>query len=137
VPKLVKFASSHLGRLAIRPDVPVAHASLHEAASELSKRISRFGWTVEKTIARYKEALLEAGYAHERLADAAIALHTASCTISRLDHDLRANPRDLAQIEAGRLYLLMANRRFDQAVLDLSHNDDPAVTKVADLALGR
>jgi alkylation response protein AidB-like acyl-CoA dehydrogenase len=137
VPKLVKFASSHLGRLAVRPDVPVAHASLHEAASELSKRVSRFGWTVEKTIARYKEGLLEAGYVHERLADAAIALHTSACTISRLDHDLRSKSGDLAQIEAGRLYLAMANRRFDQAIHDLTHNDDPAVTKVADLALGR
>ena len=56
---------------------------------------------------------------------------TASCTLARLDHDLAAQTASALDQSAGELYLRMANRRFDQALLDLDHNDDRETTETA------
>ena len=40
-------------------------------------------------------------------------------------------PAPTAERAAGQLYLRMANRRFDQALHDLDHNDDPATSRTA------
>ena len=84
---------------------------------------------------KHREAVLDRQYVQERISDAAIALFTASCTLARLDHDLSARSGTEAERTAGRLYLKMANRAFDRALYDLSHNDDIDTTTVADAAL--
>ncbi|MEO6808762.1 MAG: acyl-CoA dehydrogenase, partial [Isosphaeraceae bacterium] len=89
----------------------------------------------ERALMRYKEAILEAEYAQDRISDAAIALYTASCTLARLDRDLTTGSATELDRTSGELYLRMANRRFDQALRDLDDNDDPQTTRAADAAL--
>jgi alkylation response protein AidB-like acyl-CoA dehydrogenase len=135
VPALWRFGRDHAAKLVKSVEVPVVSESLRPAAHELGKRVGRFGWAVERTLVRYKEAILEAEYVQDRISDAAIALYTASCTLARLDRDLATGSATELDRASGELYLRMANRRFDQALRDLDDNDDPQTTRAADAAL--
>jgi alkylation response protein AidB-like acyl-CoA dehydrogenase len=135
VPTAWRFGKERFLRLARPPHVPVASAALRPAADALARRLARFAWAVERVLVKHREAVLDRQYVQERIADAAIALMTASCTLARLDHELTAGSGTPAGRAAGQLYLRMANRRFDQALHDLDHNDDAATTTAADAAL--
>lgn len=135
VPTLWRFGRDHAAKLVKGVEVPVVSESLRPAAHELGKRVGRFGRAVERALMRYKEAILDAQYAQDRISDAAIALYTASCTLARLDRELATRSATELDRASGELYLLMANRRFDQALRDLDDNDDPQTTRAADAAL--
>ena len=136
LPTLGRFLGAHAARLVRRVEVPVTVEALRPAARALGRRVARFGWAVERMLVRHKEAVIEAQYVHERIADAAIALYSAGCTLARLDRELAAGTATAADRAAGDLYLRMAGRTFDRALHDLDHNDDPQTTRTADLALG-
>ncbi len=87
------------------------------------------------TLAKHREAILDRQYVQERIADAAIALMTASCTLARLDLEISTDSGTAAGRAAGALYLHMANRTFDRALHDLDHNDDAATTATAEAVL--
>ncbi len=135
VPTLWRFGRDRLLRLARVPRVPVVAPMLRPAAERVVRRVSRFAWAVERVLVQHREAVLERQYVQERIADAAIALMTSSCTLARLDHALAHDPATAPERHAAELYLSMANRRFDQALHDLNHNDDRQTTATADSAL--
>jgi alkylation response protein AidB-like acyl-CoA dehydrogenase len=135
IPTFLKFTGSHISRWLGRPAVDVSTESLKPFANELAKRVRRFGWAVESQLIRHREEIIERQYIHERFADAAIALFTASCTLARLDRELTTNAATELNRAAGELYLRMANRKFDQALQELNDNDDSATTATADAAL--
>lgn len=132
VPTLWRFGREHVGRMARTPSIPIASTMLRPAADALARRVSRFSWAVERVLVKYREAVLERQYVQERIADAAIALVTSSCTLARLDREVASGKSSQADREAGLLYLRMANRRFDQALRDLDHNDDELTSATAD-----
>jgi acyl-CoA dehydrogenase family protein 9 len=135
VPTLWNFGKERLVRLAKPPAVPVSSAALRPDADALARRLSRFAWAVEQVLFKHREAVLDRQYVQERVADAAIALTTASCTLARLDRETAEKSGTEAGRAAGRLYLKMANRKFDQALHELRHNDDPATTAAAEAVL--
>jgi alkylation response protein AidB-like acyl-CoA dehydrogenase len=135
VPTLWRFGRERFRRLALPARVTVSSAELRPAADLLARRVSRFPWAIERTLVKHREAVLDRQYIQERIADAAIALFTASCTLARLDRELTSRAGNEAQRAAGRLYLKMANRTFDRALRALDHNDDDATTRAADAAL--
>ena len=130
-PTLWKFSGKRLGRMIRTVTIPVQSTSLEPYADELARRITRFAWKIERTLIRHREAVLEMQYIQERIADAAIALTTASCTLARLDRQLAAKAGTAAERSAAMLYLRMANRSLDRALHDLAHNDDAATTETA------
>jgi alkylation response protein AidB-like acyl-CoA dehydrogenase len=135
VPALWRFGSDRFMRLARPPVVPVSNAALRGPADLLARRVARFGWAVERVLVKHREAILERQYVQERIADAVIALVTSACTLARLDRQISLGQAGTADRSAAELYLRMANRRFDQALRDLEHNDDPQTTAAADAAL--
>jgi acyl-CoA dehydrogenase family member 9 len=135
VPTLWRFGRDRLVRLARPPVIPIASATLRPAADSLARRVARFGWAVERALVKHREAILERQYVQERIAEAAIALVTASCTLARLDRALAGRTSTELERASGPLYLRMANRRFDQALHELDHNDDPQTTAAAEAAL--
>ena len=135
VPTLWRFGRDRLIRLASPPSVPVASPSLRPAADALARRVARFAWGVERAVVKHREAILERQYVQERISDAAIALVTAACTLARLDRALAGKTATELERASGQLYLRMANRKFDQALHDLDHNDDPQTTAAAEAAL--
>jgi hypothetical protein len=135
VPTLWQFGRAQF-LLAVRtPVIPVASATLRPAAHRLARRVVRFARAVEGALIKHREAILEMQYVQERIADAAIALVTASCTLARLDRALAVGTSTELERASGQLYLRMANRRFDQALHELARNDDPQTTAAAEAAL--
>ena len=134
-PTVWRMTREHVGRWVRWPQVPVITPDLKHAATALSLRVSRFADAVEWALIRHREAILEQQYVQERIADAAIALVTASCTLARLDHSLVARTATDAERTAATLYLQMANRQFDRALRELRHNNDAQTTATADAAI--
>jgi acyl-CoA dehydrogenase family protein 9 len=135
LPALWRFGREHATRWFRGTRVPTQHNSLRELSLHLARRVERFGRAVERMIVRHREAIIEAQYVHERIADAAILLYAASSTLARLDRDLVAGQATESDRLAGDLFLRTAYRRFDQALHDLDHNDDRRTTAAADAAL--
>ena len=81
-------AANTSGGWCARPSVPVATPMLRPMADSLARRVARFGRTVERLLIAHREAVLDRQYIQERIADAAIALVTSACTLSRWDHSL-------------------------------------------------
>jgi acyl-CoA dehydrogenase family protein 9 len=134
-PTLWRFSRDRLVRMSHLPQIPAKSSVLRPSAEALSRRVSRFASAVERVLIRHREAILERQYVQERIADAAIALVTAACTLARLDRALESHTATELDRTAGLLYLRMATRRFDQAIHDLDHNDDPQTTDAAEAAL--
>jgi acyl-CoA dehydrogenase family protein 9 len=137
LPTLWKFGGAHLGQLVRSPVVPVASPMLRPIADSLARRVSRFGRTVERLLITHREAFLDRQYDQERIADAAIALVTSACTLSRWDHSLVQGSATSPDETAAELYMRMAFRRFDDSLRSLSHNDDRLTTDTALAALRR
>jgi acyl-CoA dehydrogenase family protein 9 len=129
------FSRDHVGRLVRTPVVPVVNAMLRPMAESLGRRVGRFGRTVERVLVAHREAVLDREYVQERIADAAIALVTAACTLSRWDLSITQGRSTPAEQTAAELYLRMAQRRFDRSLQALSQNDDRLTTAAADAAL--
>jgi hypothetical protein len=115
--------------------VPVTTPMLRPMADGLARRVARFGRAVEVILMAKREAVLDRQYIQERIADAAIALVTAACTLSRLDWSLARNRTTPADQSAAELYLRMATRRFDQSLVALRSHDDHLTTRTANAAL--
>jgi alkylation response protein AidB-like acyl-CoA dehydrogenase len=134
-PTLWRFSSDRFVRLARPPRVPVMTPALRSYADALAQRVARFGWAIERTLIKHREGVLERQYIQERIADAAIALMTASCTLARLDRASSGQTGTELERSAGRLYLRIANRQFDRALRELHSNDDESTTEVATAVL--
>jgi hypothetical protein len=117
------------------PTVPVATPMLRPIAEGLARRVARFGRTVEGIIMAKRESVLDRQYIQERIADAAIGLYTAACTLSRLDWSRSRNRATPADQFAAELYMRMASRRFDQSLAALRSHDDQLTTRTAHAAL--
>ncbi|MBX7103149.1 MAG: acyl-CoA dehydrogenase family protein [Gemmataceae bacterium] len=122
-------------------DVPVQSKDLKPAATALGKRIKQLGlalpWVFLK--AGTEERFIQAQLVHERLADIALDLYAASCTLSRLDSLMthgNGDPRQTqAEISAGRYFLKIADRRIGANFAALKDNDDQFNLAAADAAL--
>ncbi|MDR3633982.1 MAG: acyl-CoA dehydrogenase family protein [Isosphaeraceae bacterium] len=135
VPTLGRFLGERLALRTHVPTVPVLTPLLRPVADRLARRVTRFARAIEHVLMKYREDVLERQYVQERVADAAIALMTASCVLARLDQELATNTATDLDRQAAELYLSMANRRFDQALYELDHNDDAQTTTTANAAL--
>ena len=135
LPTFWTFTRDHLGQMVRTPTVPVTTTMLRPMAEALARRVARFGRTVERLLIAHREAFLEKQYLQERVADAAIALVTSACTLSRWDRSEALNRATPAERSAAELYLRIANRRFDESLRALSQNDDRLTTEAAHDAL--
>jgi alkylation response protein AidB-like acyl-CoA dehydrogenase len=138
---LLSFGVKHLKDRLTSAEVPVKSYSLHPAAKILGKRIREFHIAVLDQMRKHQEALLFKQYAQERIADAASELYASSCVLARLEHLLtvgNGHTAELArEIQAGRYYLKLSDRRIRQNLAALSDNDDADTTTTADMILGR
>jgi alkylation response protein AidB-like acyl-CoA dehydrogenase len=138
---LLGFGARHLRDRFTTPDVPVKSNTLRAAANQLGKRVREFHLAVLDQMRKHKEELLFRQYIQERIADAACELYASSCAISRLDSLCtmgNGKPNDVERdIQVGRYYLMLADRRIKQSLAALGDNDDIDTTKTADAVLGK
>jgi acyl-CoA dehydrogenase family member 9 len=135
LPALWGFTRDRFGRIVKVPAVPVASPMLRPIAEALGRRVARFGRTVERVLISRRESVLNRQYIQERIADAAIALFTSACALSRWDHSLVQGGAAAADQSAAELYLRMAARRFDESLHALDNNDDRLTTTTAHAVL--
>jgi acyl-CoA dehydrogenase family protein 9 len=152
---LLRFGSKQMTRRFSTPEVPVNHESLRPLARDLAYRVRDFGIAVQDVLRDFRsralaqknghqteelaimEVVLRSQYMQERIADAACDLYASSCTLSRLDHLLNVAGTPESELQAGRYFLALANRRIRQSLAALWDNDDSATSRTADLWLGR
>jgi alkylation response protein AidB-like acyl-CoA dehydrogenase len=156
---LWRFGREQISARLTRPEVPVQHPGLKKEAQTLAKRVRDFGLAVQSALAHLRKLALQnrandkdvseenligaevikRQYLQERIADAACELYASSCTLSRLDAMLSQTPQNgvetQSEIQAGRYFLTLANRRIQQNLAALWDNDDAETTKTADSVL--
>jgi acyl-CoA dehydrogenase family protein 9 len=149
------FSRSQLGARFTTPTVPVQSPALTGAAASLSGLVRDFGVVIPKVLAHIRtkalargayadeeiailETLLKSQYIHERLANAACDLYASACSLARLDSMLVGGNGTAAasrDVEAGRHFLAIAERRVRANLAELWDNLDDETTRVADLYL--
>jgi acyl-CoA dehydrogenase family member 9 len=153
---LWRFGRSQVTARLSAPEVPIQSSHLHDEARALGRRVRDFGLAVQQTLVHFRnrarqekngsvredlkimEVVLKSQYMQERLADAACDLYASSCTLSRLDHILNHEglaPERERDVQAGRYFLALADRRIKQNLAALWDNDDALTTRTADAYL--
>jgi alkylation response protein AidB-like acyl-CoA dehydrogenase len=157
---LWRFGREQLSAKMTLPDIPVHGNQIAGDAHELARRVRDFGREVQRVLAhvrklaladpatagmdeelRIGQEVIKRQYLQERIAEAACDLYASACTLSRLDFLLTHGNHEPAQVErdvqVGRHFLRIANRRIQQHLAALWDNDDDDTTKTADAALAR
>jgi alkylation response protein AidB-like acyl-CoA dehydrogenase len=111
------------------PPVPVQSAELKPAARQLGKLIRRFGTTVQSSLIRHREEILERQLVQERIARPAMELFAAACALSRWDHELSSNDR--SHDATARLLVADSLRHADMCLRAMRANDDPLLRNAA------
>jgi alkylation response protein AidB-like acyl-CoA dehydrogenase len=146
--RLAGYGAGHLWRktpLAGGPAIPVQAADLQPDARRLARQVKRLGTALPGVFLRAgsETKFIQSQLVHERLADIAIDLYVSSCVLSRLDQMIQkgageSRPADFTgEIEAGKYFLSLANRRIDERFAGLTDNDDGATVRAADATLAR
>jgi hypothetical protein len=115
------------------PQVPVQSEQLLLHARRLGRMIWHFNIAVDRTLVRYREAILDRQYAQERIANVAMELFASACVLSRWDADLQAGL--MHRDRAAAVFLRQSARRTQRWLAELRDNDDDAVTAAADAVL--
>jgi acyl-CoA dehydrogenase family protein 9 len=135
-------AGMHRLGAAVRiPDVPVRSAELRSFANQLGRLIWRFNIAVNRALIAYREPILDLQLIQERIAGAAMDLFASTCVLSRWDAELQfahRNGHSAPQTNhAADLFLRQSFRRIRRFLSDLNNNDDKAILRTADAALGK
>jgi alkylation response protein AidB-like acyl-CoA dehydrogenase len=129
VGKLGRFAMDAMRLRGFAPSIPVQSLQLRPAARQLARLIRRLGATVERTLIRHREEILERQLVQERIAWAAMELFAAACSLSRWDHDLVRNDR--THDAAARYFVADSLRRAGTCLRALNSNDDALLVNAA------
>jgi acyl-CoA dehydrogenase family member 9 len=131
---------NRLGSAVRVPDVPVRSESLHWHAREAGRLIRRFNFAVNRALITYREPILDMQLVQERIANAAMDLFASTCVLSRWDSELQTTQQNgqtaAAQFAAADLFLRQSFRRIRLSLGELTSNDDNAILRTADSALG-
>jgi acyl-CoA dehydrogenase family member 9 len=124
-----RFAGDALRMRFGTPAVPVQSPELRPAARQLGKLIRRLGGTVQSSLIRHREEILERQLVQERIAWLAMELFAASCTLSRWDGELTRHDR--THDAMARLCIADSLRSADQCLQAMRANDDQLVRDAA------
>lgn len=121
------------------PKMPFKSKELHEESKKLSRLIKRFGFKIIQLLARYREKIVDEQLELERVADAVIALYTATAVISKLDTMLSSSQQFSSMKEdlaAGKLYCRHAFNTIENNLNQLFANTDEEIISLAEQLTG-
>lgn len=137
---VLSFAGRTAAKFLSTPEVPVRSPRLKEEAALLGKMVRRFGFSVQRCLARHKQDVLEQQLDVNRICDAALALYTSTAVLGKLDADLSragGDPKRLGDdLPVGLLYCSMARRKLTEALDGLFDPHDAELVRVADKLSG-
>ena len=142
-PAIIKAALPLAGELfmGIRrraPSITRIHPSLRGAAAHLCKMVQEHSHQFKQASRRYREEIITRQAVQARIADNAMWLHAWACTLSKLDHDIRAGgegvefDRDKA---AAMHFFALAEHAIHVNFRELYENADPTMLAAAAAAL--
>ncbi|MFO0879888.1 MAG: acyl-CoA dehydrogenase family protein [Gemmataceae bacterium] len=138
---LLSFGGNQLWSRISTPDVPVRSSSLREIARGLGARIRDFSLAVQKALIQHRENILFRQYVQERLADAACEIYASACVLARVDSLLTVGNGHASEVERdvqiGRYFLRLSDRKVRHCLASLAANDDAETTRTADAVLAR
>ena len=127
-----------LGLKPAKPQVTRLHGSLTEWAGELARCIRELSHAFKWASKEYEEKILDRQAVQARIADIAMHCFGMSCTLSKLDSQLRAGG-DGVEFERDRAaalhYCDFAVHEIDRLLTELRHNTDETMLDCAEKAL--
>jgi len=122
------------------PKITKVDPSLQDQADRLAKLISEFAYQFKAVSKRYDAALMNRQVVQARLAFVAIYLHAWSCTLSKLDHDLRTHGSngglEFARDKAAALHFFdIAELEIQKYFREMYYNADDTMLKAAEAAM--
>ena len=122
------------------PKITKVDPSLRDQADRLAKLISEFAYQFKAVSKRYDAALMNRQAVQARLAFVAIYLHAWSCTLSKLDHDLRTHGNngglEFARDKAAALHFFdLAELEIQKYFREMYYNADDTMLKAAEAAM--
>ncbi|HUG67017.1 MAG TPA: acyl-CoA dehydrogenase family protein [Pirellulaceae bacterium] len=117
-----RFASDTLRMRFNTPLVPVRSPELKPAARKLAKLIRRLGTTVQQTLMRHREEVLERQLVQERISWTAMELLVTACALSRWDDELARHDRTHDAV--ARLFVADSLRHAETCLQGMHANDD-------------
>ncbi|WP_041018236.1 acyl-CoA dehydrogenase family protein [Criblamydia sequanensis] len=123
------------------PVVEVKNEALQSESNRLAQNLKSFSGAAKKALIYYREDIVEKQLVLDRLATCAIALYTASATLSKLDKESLSRKDKSQTVEtpdylAGKYYLEMANQKIQESLHGLITPLDPLLEKVSDELTG-
>ncbi len=104
------------------PSVPVQNSELIPTARRLGKLIRRLRTTVDSTLIRNREEVVERQLVQERIAWLSMELFASACALSRWDHELTLNDR--TNDATARYFLADSLRNAEMCLEGMRSNDD-------------
>ncbi|MBM3998253.1 MAG: acyl-CoA dehydrogenase [Planctomycetes bacterium] len=137
VPRLGRFVGRTLSRMLVGPEVRVRCSELEPLAARLGRRIASVASRAERLLRTHQREIVDRQCLVARIADAATDLFVSSCVLRRMDAESRTDaahshspsevPVDPMDLEAGKLFLRLADRRIHMALNALDNHDDEAI----------
>ena len=116
--------------------VPIKSEQLQEDAQKLARAIRRFGVAVVRSLAKYREGIVEEQLLLDRIATSAMAIYTMTAVLSKLDSDLmRVDGNEQAlgnDVAVAKLYCHQALAQIDRCLSNLFDANDATITAVSD-----
>jgi hypothetical protein len=104
---------------------------LKPAARWLGRLIRRLGTTVQYTLIRHREEVVERQLVQERIAWLAMELFATACALSRWDEELKRNNRTH---DAARFFVADSLRRAETCLHAMRNNNDQLLREAASQA---
>ncbi len=122
------------------PRIDKIDPSLREPADRLAKLISEFTYQFKQVSKRYEAGLMNRQSVQARLAWIAIYLHAWTCTLSKLDRDMRTHGSnggaEFARDKAAALHFMdLAELEISRSLRDLYFNADDTMLAAAAAAV--
>lgn len=140
VPKALSWSGRAVGRFFGSPQVPIQSQLLQPEARQLAAAVRRFGFSVQRVIARHQEGLLDEQPDVNRIADAAMAIFTTTAVLGKLDADLARVGGDQARlgndVAIAKLYVSEAMDTLDRSLRSLFDRRDAEIARVSNLLTG-
>lgn len=114
------------------PEVPVRSSAVWEEAALLGKAVKRFGFSVARLLANYREEIVEKQLLLDRIATSAMVIYTTSAVLSRLD----SSGGDPKEIATAKFYCRYAFDLIDQNLGTLFENRDQEIEALSDQITG-
>ena len=136
IPQFVGSAWDLGKRYIIAPEIPIRSDSLRNEAATLGRGIRAFGWAVFKALARHREDVIERQLVLNRIAEAAMAIYTMTAVLLRLDLALHTHRLAPNELETGKYYCRLAEKRINAALYPLFESMDGQVESLSDAISG-